>query len=93
MTAEKTIFFTLADEYARSNFRCFLAEMDLRSEEHGYYLCFRPLDVRIDSPARYACKYVLVPVAQVKSSASARELSDLIIERLAPELSLLRQSD
>jgi hypothetical protein len=45
MTLEKSTFFQLLDGYARSRHQCFLAEMDLRTEEIGYSVCFRPLDV------------------------------------------------
>ena len=45
MTPEKSTFFQLLDGYARSRHRCFLAEMDLRTEELGYSVCFRPLNV------------------------------------------------
>jgi hypothetical protein len=43
--SEKSVFFQLLDGYARSRHQCFLAEMDLRTEELGYSVCFRPLHV------------------------------------------------
>ena len=44
MTLEESTFFQLLDGYARSRHQCSLAEMDLRTEEIGYSVCFRPLD-------------------------------------------------
>jgi hypothetical protein len=90
MTVEENIFFALVDDYARSNFRCFLAEMSLRSEQTGYHLCFRPLDGTVNSPRQYACKYLLVPVDQVTISAVAQTLLDSLLQQLDPELSYLR---
>jgi hypothetical protein len=92
MTSNKTRFFTLVDEYARERHRCFLAEMDLRTEETGYYLCFRPLNVSIDSPERYACRYLVATVEQVRTAVEMGALPATLIEILDPELSVLGQS-
>ena len=43
MTPDETRFFQLVDDYARTQHLCFLAEMTLRTEELGYWMCFRPL--------------------------------------------------
>lgn len=67
--------------------------MDLWTEELGYTLCFRPLDVGENSPARYACKYLKVPTEQVKTAGSRQQLPPSLVDRLDTELSELKAGD
>jgi hypothetical protein len=90
MTPAETRFFQLVDAYARTRHRCFLAEMDLWTEETGYNLCFRPLDVGENSPARYARTYLTVPTEQVKTVGSRQQLAPSLIDQLDTELSELK---
>lgn len=91
MTSEETKFFQLLDTYARTRHRCFLAEMDLWTEEIGYTLCFRPLDVGENSPVRYACKYLKVPTDQVRAAGSRQQLPTSLVDQLDTELSELKK--
>jgi hypothetical protein len=91
MTTDETSFFKLFYEYARKQHNCFLAEMFLRTQETGYYLCLRPVSVRQDSSSRYKCKYLLIPADQVRSAAETGTLPVSLIERVDLELSALSQ--
>jgi hypothetical protein len=91
MTPDETRFFQLVDDYARTQHRCFLAEMDLWTEDVGYNLCFRPIDVGENSPARHACKYLTVPTEQVKTAGSRQQLPTFLVDRLDAELSELKK--
>ena len=91
MTTDKTTFFQLVDAYARTRYGCFLAEMDLRTEELGYTLCFRPQGMRLNSPTRYACKYLLVPTELVRAADSQQQLPSPLVDQLDAELSKLKQ--
>jgi hypothetical protein len=93
MTPDETTFFQLLDAYARTRHRCFLAEMTLWTEELGYNLCFRPLDVFENSPARYACMYLKVSTEQVKTAGSGPQLPTFLADRLDAELSELKAPD
>jgi len=59
-----------------------LAEMDLRTEELGYFLCFRPLG------EGDAYKYLMVSTEDVKSG----QLSTSLVGQLDAELPKLKQS-
>jgi hypothetical protein len=89
MTTDETRFFELLDSYARIQHKCFLAEMTLWTEALGYTLCLRPINALDDSPARYACKYLKVPVDEVRNAGSKRSLPASITDRLDSELSEL----
>lgn len=91
MTAEETRFFTLLDEYTRKQYGCFVAEMFLNGDGTGYFLCFRPTTGTIDSPQRYACKYLIATLAQVRTASETGALPASLIELLGPELSILGQ--
>jgi hypothetical protein len=85
MTIDKTRFFQLVDAYARTRHRCILAEMDLRTEELGYFLCFRPLG------GSDAYKYLMVAREDVKAAVSRRQLPTSLVDQLDAELSKLKQ--
>jgi hypothetical protein len=85
MTLDKTTFFQLVDAYARTRHGCFLAEMDLRTEELGYFLCFRPLG------ASDAYKYLMVSTEDVKSAVSRQQLPTSLVDQLDAELPKLKQ--
>jgi hypothetical protein len=89
---ENAAIFKLLDDYARSHHQCFLAEMfPTRRSESQYHLCFRPVGVREDSVARYACRYLTVELAELETSANERKLTDLIAQSLDSEISPLIQ--
>ena len=85
MTTDKTKFFQLVDAYARTRHQCFLAEMDLRTEELGYFLCFLPLG------ARDAYKYLMVSTEHVKSAVSRGQLPTSLVDQLDAELPKLKE--
>lgn len=85
MTTDKTRFFQLVDAYARTRHQCFLAEMDLRTEELGYFLCFRTLG------ASDAYKYLMVSTEDVKAAVSRRQLPTSLVDRMDAELPKLKQ--
>ena len=85
MTIDKTTFFQLVDAYVRTRHRCLLAEMDLRTEELGYFLCFRPLD------ASDAYKYLMVSTEDVKAAVNRRQLPTSLVDQLDAELPKLKQ--
>ena len=89
MTTDKTKFFKLVDEHVRNRLGCFLAEMDIVTDEAGYSLCFRSLGGNRNSPARYACRYLRVPVDLISASVESGVLPTALIERLETELSAL----
>lgn len=91
MTPDKTMFFQLLDAYARTRHRCFLAEMTLRTEELGYWMCFRALGGSENSASRYAYKYLMVPTEHVKAASSRQHLPPSLVDRLSAELSELKQ--
>jgi hypothetical protein len=88
MTQNETSIFELLDAYARTRHRCFLAEMTLRTEELGYWVCFRPLDISENSDP-YACKYLMVPTEHVRP-AGRKELPPSLVGQLDAELSELK---
>jgi hypothetical protein len=61
--------FEFLDQYAR-NHHCFLTEPFISSDEVRYTACFSPLGVRKDSPNRYACEYVNIPVEDARRMAT-----------------------
>lgn len=90
MTLAETRFFQLVDNYVRTQHGCFLAEMDLRTNELGYSVCFRPLGTSPNPSGRYACKYLVVPTGQVESTGHVDQLPPSLVDRLDAELSELR---
>jgi hypothetical protein len=56
-----------------------------------YDLCFRPSREMIDSPNRYACKYLSVSLEEVRLASELEILPSLLTERFARELSALGQ--
>ena len=93
MTPDEREFFILVDEYVRGVHCCFVAEMDLRTEETGYQLCFRPLGETIDSPRRYACKYLVFPTEQVRTASKLKALPMAVATQLDSELPSLREPE
>lgn len=89
MTPDETRFFQLVDDYARTRYRCFLAEMDLWTQESGYNLCFRPVEGPNPS-GRYAYKYLMVPTEQIEFAGRREHLAASLVDRLDAELSELR---
>jgi hypothetical protein len=85
MTAEETNCFKLLDEYSRTRYRCFLAEMFPTGSE--YTLCFRAHGIRKESANRYACRYLLVGTPEVSTAARNGILPPSITEMLDRELS------
>ena len=92
MTLEETKFFTFLDEYVRNQYRCFVAQMDLNGKGSGYVLCFRPTDVTRESPGRYACKYLIATLEQVRTARETGALPASLVEKLDTDLSVLGQS-
>jgi hypothetical protein len=84
MTSDKTLFFQLVDAYARTRHQCILTEMDLRTEELGYALCFRPLC------ASDAYKYLMVSTEHVKAAVIRGQLPTSLVDQLDAELPKLR---
>ena len=107
MTPEESTFFQLLDAYARTKHGCFLAEMTLRTEEHGYFLCFRPLrisedliknlressdeNLRENLAPFYACKYLAIPTQDVSAAGSLQQLPSSLVIQLDAELPKLKQ--
>jgi hypothetical protein len=92
MTSDETRFFQLLDDYARTQHRCFLAEMTLWTQERGYNVCFRTLDVSENSDP-FACKYLMVPTEQVEFAGRREHLPGSLVDRLDAELSELKTGD
>lgn len=92
MTQEESKFFELLDCYARSKYRCFLAEMNLNRFKANYTLCFRPTGGGKDSLDRYACRYLSVGVEVAGTAGQRNALPIAGTEMLDSELSMLRRS-
>jgi|ERR1700693_4177357 len=91
MTPDETLFFHLLDAYARTRHRYFLAELTLRIEELGYWVCLRPLDTSENSSDPHACKYLMVPTEQVRSAGRREQLPSSLVDQIDTELSKLNQ--
>jgi hypothetical protein len=89
MTPAETRFFQLIDDYARTRHRCFLAEMNPRTRELGYSVCFRPLSTSPNPSGRYACKYLMVSTEHVEAAGHGQELPPSLVDQLDAELSEL----
>jgi hypothetical protein len=85
MAPDKKRFFQLVDAYARTRHRCFLAEMDLRTEGLGYFMCFHSLG------ASDAYKYLMVSTEDVKAAVSRRQLPTSLVDQLDAELPKLKE--
>ena len=79
-TTDKTRFFQPVDAYARTRHRCYLAEIDLRTEELGYFLCFRPLGASDDY------KYLMVSTEHVRAAGNRQQLPTSLVDQLDAEL-------
>lgn len=86
MTSEETRVFKLLDGYSRDRHRCFLSEMFLNEAKTAYTLCFRPVNVKRESPDRSAYRYVHFEVSQVKTAAEKEMLTGSMTEELDREL-------
>jgi hypothetical protein len=91
MSAVETKLFKLLDHYSRARQKCFLAEMFLDESEEEYVLCFRPADARIDSPNRYACRYLRILAEEASAIAKEGVLSVDVVEMMDAELPSLRE--
>lgn len=80
MTLEETNCFKMLDEYSRSRYSCFLAEMDLNATKKIYALCFRPTEGNKNSPNRYACRYLYIGAEQVNAAGQMPELPTSVTE-------------
>src|SRR5215469_11383792 len=89
VTPDESRFFTIVDVYARTRHRCFLTEMSPGTKDTGYSLCFRPLGLTMDSPNRYACKYIRVTIEQVRVVGEGNTLSVSLTGKLDSELAAL----
>jgi hypothetical protein len=89
MTAEETICFKLLDEYSRTHYAYYLAELFLIGND--YTVCFRPAGVKRGSSNRYACRYLKIGADELATAARNRTLSALIAEMLDSQLSTLPQ--
>jgi hypothetical protein len=92
MTSERGVLFDLFDSYSRNNYQCFVAELFENKDGTKYVVCFRPVNVTIDSPGRYNCRYINIQTAQAHAAAESGSLTPAIIEQLDNELSELGRS-
>jgi hypothetical protein len=83
---EKGRCFRMLDEYSRRNHKCFLAEMDLNVKRGVYTACFRPLGLSVDSPNRYACRYLYASVDDLTNAVHAGRPSQSVSAMLDREL-------
>ena len=90
MTPTETRFFELVDHYARTRHACFLAEMNFRTKELGYDLCFRPTGTSENPTGRYAHKYLRIATELVEAAAHREQLEPFLASELDTELSKLR---
>jgi hypothetical protein len=79
--------------------------MDLRTEELGYSVCFRPLRISDEAIKNlrestdenlkknlspfYACKYLTIPTQDVKAAGSLQQLPASLVDELETEFSQL----
>ncbi len=89
---EKAQAFQLVDEYSRTKYQCFLAEMFANKEGTGYTLCFRPVGGSRDSSDRYACRYLDLDERQLVAASRANLLPSSVTEKLDSDLSNLAHS-
>jgi hypothetical protein len=89
MTSEETRVFKLIDKYSRDRHGCFVSEMFLGKARTAYTVCFRPTGVKVDSPGRYACRYLDIEASEVKSTAEEGILMASITQKLDRELGQL----
>ena len=85
-SSEEAQAFTLLDQYARSNHQCFVSEMFLSDAKTEYVLCFRPTDIREESPDRFACRYLLVPLEDIRTLSIGNTLPVRLKDELDAEL-------
>lgn len=83
---ERAAVFKLLDDYSRNRHRCFVAEFDLDKAESYYHVCFRPTGVSLDSPNRYACRYLHIGIGEIMEAVEKKELPVSVIEQLDKEL-------
>jgi hypothetical protein len=79
--------------------------MTFHTEERGYFLCFRPLRLSDEAIKNlrestdenleknlspfYACKYLTIPIQDVKAAGSLQQLPASLVDQLETELSQL----
>jgi hypothetical protein len=66
--------------------------MDLNGAKAHYTFCFRPAAIGKDSPNRYACLYLHIPIQDVKTAGHEQVVPPSIIQMLDRELPTLPQS-
>ena len=89
MTPDEGRFFELLDAYAGTRHRCFVVEMSFWTEERGYYVRFRPVDISENSDP-YAREYLWVPAEQVRAPGR-EELPPSLVDQLDAELPELKK--
>ncbi len=81
--------FVPLDNYSRTKYQCFLAEMSLVERRGEYLLCFRPMDPEHSGMERYACCYVRIGEAELKAAEASCMLPASITDRIDQALSEL----
>ena len=92
MTPYEGRLFKLVDKYARNRYGCFLAEMDVWTDETGYSLCFCVVNITYDSGDRYACRYSSATLDEVIMAGKTGILPLTLVQQLDAEFSGLGQS-
>ncbi len=83
---ERAIVFRLLDDYSRNKHRCFVAEFFPDKVGTDYHVCFRPMRGDINSPNRYACRYVDISAQEVAEAGDRKELPVSVTALLDKEL-------
>jgi len=92
MTSLESRFFRLLDGFAKSEYRCSLAEMWLRDERNEYVLCFRPLGASHSPEKQHICCYIEVGAREAMKSAREKLLTTEIVDDMKKSLSGLWDS-
>lgn len=82
MSSEEEHLFKILDDYAKARHQCFVAEMSANSARTEYIICFRPLNVTIDSASRSVCRYWRISVDEAKSIAGTPSLPAPVRQKL-----------
>ena len=89
MTSYSKQLFQLLDTYAKSHYQYFLAEMFLNRTGTEFILCFRPTESNRNSPDRYACRYLQLPIKEAGIAEQQNMLSSAAKALLDKELAAL----
>jgi hypothetical protein len=82
MTSVDKQLFKFIDAYAKTHYRCFLAEMFLNKSGTAYTLCFRSMGGSKDSPNRYDCRYLNLEISEAKIAEQQNSLSTAAMKLL-----------